>query len=244
MFIIKLNAIGSTNSFLKEYVREHPVENYTTVVAERQTQGRGQMGTQWETETGKNLTFSIFIKTENQNTQYIFDLNCVVTTSIFKVLTTYKLPDLSIKWPNDILSDSKKIAGILIENSFKSNTQIESIIGIGINVNQKYFNNIPNATSIYNILGTELDKDTLLNDILLEIKTNFTLYQNQGADSLWIYFHDNLYKKNIPSLFLNTVTQQQFIGTIQKVNQNGLLVVKMEDQSLHTFGIKEISLIT
>jgi BirA family transcriptional regulator, biotin operon repressor / biotin---[acetyl-CoA-carboxylase] ligase len=243
MFIIKLDAIGSTNSFLKEYIKEHHPDNFTTVVAELQTQGRGQMGTNWESQKGKNLTFSVFIKKYIINPQNIFDLNCVITTSILYVLKKHKIPDLSIKWPNDILSANKKIVGILIENSIKANAQIESIIGIGINVNQKNFDQIPNASSIYNILGHEIDKDELLTEILEVLKTNFDNYAINGANYYWSLFHDNLYKKNIPSIFFNHNTQTEFVGTIKKVTSNGLLEIELADKSINHFGIKEISII-
>ncbi|UYW01829.1 hypothetical protein K5I29_02610 [Flavobacterium agricola] len=95
MYIIKLNAIGSTNSFLKEYIKKHEAENFTTVVAENQTDGRGQMGTTWKVEEGKNLTFSIFIKNYIETFETIFDLNCLLTTAILRVLKTYNLPPLT-----------------------------------------------------------------------------------------------------------------------------------------------------
>jgi len=243
MFLIKLDAIGSTNSFLKEYVKEHDAVNFTTVVAETQTQGRGQLGTEWASEHGKNLMFSVFVKNHIANTQKIFDLNCIVTVSILHILQNYNLPDLFIKWPNDILSDNKKIVGILIENSIKTNGSIESIIGIGINVNQKNFENLPKASSIYNLKGIFVDKDILLNDILTEIVANFNLYLTTGADRFWTIFHDNLFKKNIPSLFLNEKTQQQFIATIKKVTEHGLLEIELEDKTIKNFGLKEISII-
>lgn len=243
MFIIKLDAIGSTNSFLKEYVKEHHPDNFTTVVAETQTQGRGQMGTNWESEKGKNLTFSIFIKKIILNPQNIFDLNCIITTSILRVLVSYNLPDLFVKWPNDILSADKKIAGILIENSFKANAEIESIIGIGVNVNQKNFDKFPNASSICNILGHDIDKDKLLIELLTEIEKSFDTYALNGADSFWTNFHDNLYKKDIVSLFFNHNTQQEFVGVIKKVCSNGLLEIELPNKTKEYFGIKELSFV-
>ena len=109
MHIIKLNAIDSTNSYLKELTSKQTVENFTVVMAENQTNGRGQRGANWEVETGKNLTFSVLIKDVLLNFEEVFNLNVVVAVSLFQTFIKLKIPDLSIKWANDILSDKKKI---------------------------------------------------------------------------------------------------------------------------------------
>ena len=77
-----------------------------------------------------------------------FKLNMIVSLKMIRILKKYSIPKLSIKWPNDILSENKKIAGILIETSLKNGRLNDFIIGIGLNVNQKTFKNLPNATSI------------------------------------------------------------------------------------------------
>lgn len=97
MNIIKLNAIDSTNSYLKETVRVKDIENYTTVTAITQTNGRGQMGSKWESQSNKNLTFSIFIKDILKKPESIFDLNCIVSVSIAQVLQNQSLHKLNIK---------------------------------------------------------------------------------------------------------------------------------------------------
>lgn len=149
MKIIKLNAIDSTNSFLKELVATSFVENQTVVVTKEQTQGRGQVNTKWVSTPGKNLTFSMYVEFKNLKiTQQRF-LNYACSLSVFEVLDELNIPKLAVKWPNDILSDKKKICGILIETTFKSNTIKSAIIGVGLNVNQENFDvNLPNASSI------------------------------------------------------------------------------------------------
>ena len=169
MSIIKLNAIDSTNDFLKDLTRNQLVDNFTTVVAQKQTKGKGQMGANWDSEEGKNLIMSILVKDVLQNIDEIFHLNVAIALSVLQVLQDCKVPNLSVKWPNDIMSDHKKIGGILIENSFKSDTKIESIVGIGLNVNQKQFENLPKASSMAVISNTEFDLDILLNKIIFQI---------------------------------------------------------------------------
>src|SRR4051812_26319982 len=117
---IKLDAIGSTNDFLKELSAAESVENYTVVTAENQTKGKGQMGSQWDSEVGKNLIMSVLVKEFIQDASRIFNLNIVFSVAVIDVLKAVEIPKLTIKWPNDIMSDNKKIGGILIENNFKS----------------------------------------------------------------------------------------------------------------------------
>lgn len=242
MHIIKLPAIDSTNSYLKELTTKQTVDNFTVVVTENQTNGRGQRGANWEAETGKNLTFSILIKDVLVNFEEVFNLNVVVAVSLFQTFFTLKISDLAIKWANDILADKKKICGILIENQFKSNSEIFSIIGIGINVNQEKFENLPQASSLKNSSGKEWNKDEVLLTFLNQFQNNINLYKNEGATYFWKEYHKNLFKKDIPMAFEDT-SNNKFMGIIKQVLSNGLLQMELEDDSLQLFDIKEIKML-
>jgi len=242
MHIIKLSAIDSTNSYLKELTTKQTVENFTVVVAENQTNGRGQRGANWEVENGKNLTFSVLIKDVLLNFDEVFNLNVVVAVSLFQAFSDLKIPGLAIKWANDILADKKKICGILIENQFKSNSEILSIIGIGINVNQENFSNLPQASSLKNISGQEWSKEEVLLTFLNQFQNNINLYKNEGATYFWEVYHDNLFKKNVPMAFENA-SEIKFMGIIKQVLPNGLLQIELEDDSLQLFDIKEVKML-
>lgn len=242
MHIIKLPAIDSTNSYLKELTAKQTVENFTVVVAENQTNGRGQRGANWEVESGKNLTFSVLIKDVLLNFEEVFNLNVVVAVSLFQTFSILKIPNLSIKWANDILADKKKICGILIENQFKSNSEILSIIGIGINVNQENFSNLPQASSLKNISGQEWSKEEVLLTFLNQFQNNINLYKNEGAKYFWEAYHENLFKKNVPMAFENS-ENAKFMGIIKQVLPNGLLQIELEDDSLQLFDIKELKML-
>src|SRR5690554_2253288 len=101
MLIIKLNATASTNDYLRELSNVQPVENYTVVTTENQTQGKGQRGNKWISEPFKNLIFSILIKNKPINNAFVFDLNIAVSTAIVTALEYFEIPKISIKWPND-----------------------------------------------------------------------------------------------------------------------------------------------
>lgn len=239
MNIIKLNAIGSTNTFLKELSATKTLKNYTTVVAENQLAGKGQRGETWHSENGKNLTFSIFTNDFKINLKSPFLINTIVPIAIIEVLETYNLTNLAIKWPNDILAENKKIGGVLIENVIKSDGNIHSIIGIGLNVNQLSFENLPQASSLAILQLKTFNKELLLKAIIKQIKANLKIMEE---DYFWNKYHSYLFKKEIPSVFINTL-QIKFMGIIKKVTLQGKLQLLLEDDSLEDYDIKEIKML-
>lgn len=242
MHIIKLPAIDSTNSYLKELTAKQSLENFTVVVAENQTNGRGQRGAYWEVESGKSLTFSVLVKDVLLNFEEVFNLNVVVAVSLFQTFFNLKISNLAIKWANDILADKKKICGILIENQFKSNSEIFSVIGIGINVNQENFTNLPQASSLKNSSGKEWNKEEVLLTFLNQFQSNINLYKKEGATYFWEIYHHNLFKKNMPMAFEDN-SSTKFMGIIKQVLPNGLLQIELEDDSLQLFDVKEVKML-
>ncbi|MDD3005083.1 biotin--[acetyl-CoA-carboxylase] ligase [Flavobacterium sp.] len=242
MKLIKLNAIDSTNDFLKQLASTQELENFTVVSAENQLNGKGQMGSNWFVEPGKNLTFSIYYANSLDYVESIYDLNIAVAISIIEVLKWENIPELKIKWPNDIMSANKKIGGILIENVFKNNHEIQSIIGIGLNVNQRNYDNLPQASSLCLSSGRFFDCDALLQKIVSQIAVNLQFINENKAHLLWDKYHQLLYKMNVPSAFENR-EGDKFMGIIKKVLPNGKLEVEMEDDSLQHFTIKEIKML-
>jgi len=176
----------------------------------------------WNSEIGKNLIFSVLIKGLIVENNHVFDLNIVVALSIISALEKLEIPNLSVKWPNDIMSDKMKIGGILIENSFKSDGTIVSVVGIGLNVNQINFKLLPKASSLALIKNAEFDKEQILYGIV-EIMKNFTdnwHWQQDKIDSLWDQYNEVLFKKGIPMPFENQ-SGLQFMGIIKDVYEVG-----------------------
>lgn len=241
--IIKLNAIGSTNSFLKEMVQNKVVENFTTVITHQQTAGRGQIQTKWVSEPNKNLTFSVFCTLNNLPISEQKYLNFAVSVSVFEAVNMLKVPKLAIKWPNDILSEKQKICGVLIENSLKGSKIVHSIIGIGLNVNQEIFpDDVPNASSIKNILKKETDLDDLLNLILKQLQENIKLLNEKQYSVLEEKYLSVLYKRNIPSMFKNS-REEMFMGKIIGISSEGKLQIELDDETIKEFGLKEVSFV-
>ncbi|KAB1154628.1 biotin--[acetyl-CoA-carboxylase] ligase [Tenacibaculum aiptasiae] len=241
MKIIKLDAIDSTNSFLKEMAENSIVEDFTVVVAKSQTSGRGQMNAKWEVKSGKNLTFSVFCEFRDLQIINQKSLSYSVVLSIFEVLNRLKLPKLSVKWPNDIMSGNKKIAGVLIENVLKGKQISSSIIGIGINVNQDSFPiNLPNASSLKKILNKEFNLDLLLNEIILSLQEKIEILKKKEYSFLEKEYLKVLYKKNVPSMFKDK-QNILFMGKIIGVSSIGKLQIELEDETVKEFDLKEVS---
>ena len=245
MQIIKLNATESTNAYLKELFIDVALNDFTVVVANEQSKGRGQMGTVWESEPGKNLTFSVLKRFDGFMVSQQFMINVMVSMALYEHLKKLQIPDLSVKWPNDILSGHHKIAGILIENILSGDKIQSSIIGIGLNVNQMHFNNLPNVSSIKLILGKNMDLDELLRSILQSMQETFAVLNAKNAskiNAILENYKSILFRKDKPSTFRDE-NEELFMGFITDVSAEGKLIVTLEDDVKKEFGLKEIKLL-
>lgn len=240
MNIIKLNAIPSTNDYLKDLSKQYSLPDFTVVVAEHQTKGKGQMGEIWQSESGKGLLFSVLVSRKEIDSSAVFLINVLAALAVIHTLESYDLDGLAIKWPNDILSYNKKIGGILIENIFKSTGEIQMIIGIGLNLYQTDFSSLPQASSVYHAYQKKIDKDELLNKIVEYIQKNIP-EANQKIDFWWNEYHDKLYKKNQPNLFEKE--GQVFTGIVRGATKDGFLQLEDESGKIQTYGLKEVKMI-
>lgn len=241
MYLIKLDAIDSTNSYLRASASVSMPKDYTVVWSEIQTKGRGQMGTIWHSQEGKNLTFSVFKRNIGLDVNNQFVISMLVSMAIFRTLKKFQLPKLSIKWPNDILSEQYKICGILIENIVKNNTIAGSIIGVGLNVNQRFFDDLPSASSMYLLTGKLHNKEEIITEIVSSIKYYFKLLSQKTIPQLKQEYTNRLFRLNKPSTFKQN--GKTFVGIIQGVKTNGQLIVRIEDEKIKTFDFKEITLL-
>ncbi|KGO86594.1 biotin--acetyl-CoA-carboxylase ligase [Flavobacterium rivuli WB 3.3-2 = DSM 21788] len=241
MNIIKLSATNSTNDYLKQLTATQHVDNFTIVVTENQMEGKGQMGAKWNAEPGKNLTFSILVRDLLPDVTGIFNLNVAVAVSIAQALEQLSIPALKIKWPNDILAGNKKIGGILIENSFKTGGEIFSVIGIGLNVNQKNFDGLPKASSLCVAAGRDFNKDEVMVAVVTKLQHNIARLMNNDTAYLWQGYIDRLYKIGVPMPFESGANK--FMGIIRGVTPTGQLEVLLENDTTAHYAIKEVQLL-
>ena len=242
MEIIKLNATNSTNTYLKNLLKEKQVKDLSCIWALSQTQGRGQQGAKWISEPGKNLTFSVLKKFKNLSSEYHFLLNMEVSLAIFRALKKLYIPDLAVKWANDILSSKKKICGILIENTLHKEQISSSIIGIGLNVNQVFFNDLPNVSSLQKIMGHPFDLEEVLLLICQELEVSLKSLSPTRFETMLDEYHTHLFRKDKPSTF-EYPNGERFMGYIRGVSHNGQLQVEQEDALVSWFSLKEVKLL-
>ena len=239
MRIIKLHTTNSTNDYLKGWIRNITPQNFMLVVADTQTKGRGQMGTSWVSDLGKNLTFSMFVSLNQLSIERQFKLNQAISLALLFALKKY-VPQLQIKWPNDILAGGKKTAGILIENTVSDSLIKHSIVGIGLNVNQTEFpSELTQVTSLKNITDKNFNLDSLLLEIRDSIVQQILLLKNQPSATLEKQYLTNLYLYQMPSVF-KTKDNKKFTGTIKGVDTYGRLLIKKETGEVDAFGLKEV----
>ncbi|MEW7279439.1 biotin--[acetyl-CoA-carboxylase] ligase [Aquimarina sp. 2201CG1-2-11] len=242
MRIIKVDAIDSTNRFLKDLNRVQKLVKPVSVIAHEQLSGKGQMGTIWQSDPGKNLTCSVFMRVDDILLSDQFYISMVTSLAVFDVLKDFMVSKVSVKWPNDILSDRQKICGILIENIVKNGSLVGVIIGIGLNVNQTEFDQLPMAGSLKKIVGKNFDVNEVFNLLLKKIEKRFSELRVANYQLIKNEYESILFRKDKPSTFEN-IEGESFVGIIKGVNPEGKLQLLLEDEVVQTFGLKEIKLL-
>ncbi|WP_299012312.1 biotin--[acetyl-CoA-carboxylase] ligase [uncultured Polaribacter sp.] len=241
MKIIKLNATDSTNSFLKKLEKNMTLENFTVIVTDMQLKGKGQQDSVWLSEPYKNLTFSVLIYFSDLLLRNANFLNFAISAAIFDVLEKENIPNLKIKWPNDILSANQKICGVLLENNFKGVKIRSSVVGIGLNVNQTGFSKKLNKVSSLKLIANkEFNLDLLLHKLIKKIQENITLLNAKRFKLLENKYMNNLYKKNTATMFKDS-NNVVFMGIIVGVSHSGKLQIELENGMIKEYGIKEIA---
>ncbi|WP_183892027.1 biotin--[acetyl-CoA-carboxylase] ligase [Pedobacter cryoconitis] len=241
--LIKLLAVDSTNNFLKRMVsNSEPLPEGTVIMAENQYEGRGQVGSKWHAEPGKNLTFSILLRPSFIQPREQFNLNMTISIAIQKALESLIGTGLSVKWPNDIYFGHQKIGGMLIENIVAGSHIKACIAGIGINVNQEVFETElqQRAGSIYQILHRHVDLVTLLAEICSHIEAGYLKLKAGNYGNLRNEYLNYLYQYNVKANYRQN--GEIIEGKIVDVGENGMLSLETID-GLKTYNFKEIEFI-
>ena len=208
------------------------------VYTDFQTEGKGQQGNAWESERGANLLFSLLLYPRHISIEQQFRLSQVVCLGIKKTLDNY-LDHVTVKWPNDIYWKDKKLSGILIQNALQEATLKNSIVGIGLNINQTTFvSDAPNPVSMRQITKKTYDRDQLLSEIHANI---MDLYKN--ADNAFIEqeYDKSLYRRSGFHAF--RADDELFQAKIHSVGNDGLLTLEMEQGEKREFYFKEVEFV-
>ncbi|PKD18258.1 biotin--acetyl-CoA-carboxylase ligase [Salegentibacter salinarum] len=241
MRIIKVNATNSTNEFARELYRGKTSFEPICVVAYEQTKGRGQRGSGWVSNSGENLTFSVLYPKIKVGVNHQFLMSATVSLAIIEVLNKFNVPALKVKWPNDIMSARYKISGILIENILKNNEIAASIIGVGLNVNQTEFPDLPQASSLKLVTGVHFNLDEILKRITDELEEKLTQINAEVETSILEKYAKNMFRRDAVSTF-QLPDETYLTGIIRGVTTSGRLNLEIEDSVFKTFDLKEIKL--
>lgn len=242
--IIALDEIPSTNTYAMELLKKGGLTEGTLITAFAQTGGRGQFGNGWEALPGKNLTFSLVMQPRFLAVTRQFYLSKITSLAVLGMLTEF-LPvsqyDIQIKWPNDVLVNGQKIAGILIENALGGGINLQhSVIGVGININQHKFGPVKRkATSLRLLLGHEVDINGPLERFCKHFEALYLSLKQERHEPLNRQYLHNLYQYN--QLARYDVQGNTFEAKIVGVEEHGLLVLETKKGDLLKFNFKEIA---
>lgn len=219
--------------------KSEPLAEGTVIMADDQFAGRGQQGNRWLSAAGLNLTFSIYLKPNFLDASKQFFLNMAVSIGISNGLSVFVKKGIKIKWPNDLYFNTRKVGGVLIENTLSGATIKSSIIGIGINVNQRQFHaeHLNNASSLSQILQQDVDLISLLNEICHAIEVQYLLLRSGTITHLHQEYLENLYQ--FGKLAMYKKGDRFFEGTIINVSPSGQLLMQTEGGE-RAFNFKEI----
>lgn len=230
--IIHIPETDSTN----RYLRELKAEGGVLVQTDYQTAGRGCGTNRWESERGQNLLFSLLIHPKQVPASKQFLISMVTANSISKVVSKY-VENVSVKWPNDIYAGDRKICGILIQNTLQGGTIKDSVIGVGLNVNQlRFVSDAPNPVSLANLTGRTFDREQLLHELLEAFEAEWA--DPEGVRARYLA---QLYRRK--GFFRYRDAYGEFVAELVTVEDDGHLVLRCVDGYTHRYAFKEVQFI-
>ncbi len=244
-FSIKhIQSVESTNQLANNLINQSGLQEGTVIWADEQIHGKGHAGNSWESEKGKNLTFSLVLKPVFIPPAEQFIITKMISVAIRKVVLKF-LPQeaVKIKWPNDIYIIDDKVAGILIQNILKGNEIEYAVIGIGLNINQEKFNSdAPNPVSLIHYSGEVISVEDILSKMLIEIGAIYDLSASKSyLDDLDEAYLENLYRYKQLSNFRQG--KNIFKATLEGIGEYGRLKLRGEDDKISLFDFKEVEFV-
>lgn len=245
MIINWLDEIDSTNSFVARNIST--LHSGSIVAARRQSAGRGQRGNSWESEPFANLTFSMLWLPDNFPANKQFHLSEAVAVAITESIEKVCGISSKIKWPNDIYFNDLKLAGILIEHALMGHNILHTIIGVGLNVNQrKFFSDAPNPVSLAQIADKDFDLDSLLSNVCTNIECRLSALRSDTDffDIHSLYMSRLWRNDNCCHKFRDVASGNIYWGQIADIEPMGHLIVnELSDCGQiipHRYAFKEV----
>ena len=252
--LLVLPECPSTNTLATEMSQSGKAGEGTVVITHHQTSGRGQRGNTWESGKGLNLTFSLILHPVFLRITDQFQLNKAVALGVHDVIKNYTTEPTRVKWPNDIMIADKKIGGILIENQLTGEKLSRSVVGIGLNINQRGFSS-PTASSVSIHSGKEIDLAKMFDELMRSLERRYlklrswelgagswelgagswelgTRSQEVDEDYIRVMYRINEIKRFV-------IRDSEEEGIIRGVDAAGKLLVEI-NQEVKAFDLKEI----
>ena len=239
---IEVGETDSTNNYVKSQLpsfdNDEQQPRLVVAYADYQTAGRGQGSNHWESENGKNLLFSILCHPVWVPITSQFIISEAEAIALHDALSVYT-DDITIKWPNDIYWKDKKISGTIIENSLHGGHIKDCIIGTGININQTEFkSDAPNPVSLYQIIGKETDRMTILKDIINRFDAYLTDVRNGNYEKIVSLYMSYLYRGH--GFFPFKDNDGEFEAAIVEVEDDGHLILRDKGDHIRSYAFKEV----
>lgn len=236
--VLKLEEVCSTQTFLIDKEEKEELEEFFTIYTTNQSAGKGQGEHKWESERGKNISFSFLLRPYFIAPSEQFVISQIISLAIVNTLKDFGLKDVKIKWPNDIYVKENKICGFLVQNKIVGKEIFASYVGIGININQTKFSFAPNPTSFFLETGREFDKEEVFQRVMLNIINLYTKYKCNIFPDIKQQYLNNL-------LFLDEYRDYEYLNKkitakIISVNSFGHLILEGKNNETYTAELSEI----
>lgn len=239
---IYLTHVESTNSYAMELLKNVNLAEGSVIYTTNQTHGKGQRGNSWVAEPGLNLAASIVIKPgflSIKKVHFLYIISALAVYDLMAQLLNSSQYDIKIKWPNDILVNSKKIAGILNENVLHNNGISYSIIGIGININQSNFSELQTATSLKTLTNDSYEPKVILEILCSHFENHYLKLKNEHYDLLLNAYYGHFYKFNDFHEF--TLDEKKETLFVKGISDSGKLHLIDSNKKDRYFDVKEIN---
>lgn len=253
MKIIKLSETDSTNRYLLDEAGAFASEDITVAVSDYQSAGRGMGSNTWESESGKNLLFSILVHPDwiPASVQYLLSMTeaLALRDVIAEVVASAGMDaeDVTIKWPNDIYWRDRKISGTRIDGNIKGGRLTDLVIGTGINVNQREFHgDAPNPVSLWQITGKEHSIEELLKRVMERFIHYYNIAREEWEDgydcnTIMDEYHKSMYRRE--GIYHFEDQNGEFEASMYSVHPNGLLLLERTDGNISMYDFKEVKFI-
>lgn len=234
------DSLESTNQYALNLIsKSKPIEG-TVISTFNQTKGRGQIGSNWESGINQSITLSIILYPTFLPIQRQFILNQIISLAVRAFISEYTSQVVKVKWPNDVYVNDKKITGILIQNSLSGKKIATTVVGIGINVNQRGFpDDLGKATSLSLETNHQFDLNKLIPDLCFYVETQYLALKAGKYEQIEQAYLKNLYKYQESAQFVRP-NGQSFEGIIEGITAYGKLSIRHAN-GLENFDIKEIT---